>query len=167
MISPVLFLLVMGVMEVAMVRTAQTLLESATFSASRVGKTGRTETDETQEQTIKAEISQLGKLLMNPAKITVTSYAYKDFNNVGKPETFIDANNNKIRDNGENYTDVNGNGQYDLDQGRSGYGAAEQIVVYTATYSWELFTPMVSRFIGTDGRVQITARAVVKNEPYS
>mgnify|MGYP000330102841 CR=1 FL=1 len=54
-----------------------------------------------------------------------------------------------------------------VDRGVSGQGAASNIVVYTSTYSWELFTPMISYVLGTNGKVILSARAVVKNEPYS
>ena len=166
-IAPVLLLLVMGTVEVGLMMTAQVMMESATYTASRLGKTGYVEKNKTREATIRAEIARVGGVIMDPNKILVTSFSYKDFNEVEQPEPFVDANKNGKRDNGENFTDVNGNGKYDLDRGVSGQGAASNIVVYTSTYSWELFTPMISYVLGTNGKVIISARAVVKNEPYS
>lgn len=165
-ISPVLMLLVMGTMEVALILTAQVLMESATYSASRVGKTGQVATDSTREATIKNEIARIGGLLMEPSKIVVTSTYYNNFDEIEKPEPFEDNNSNGKRDNGEPFTDWNGNGKYDLVSGDAGYGAREKVVVYTSSYDWTLFTPLISRFLGTDGKMTISARAVVRNEPY-
>jgi len=165
-VSPALFLLVIGVMEAALIMTAQLVMEAATFSASRVGKTGYLEANQTQEETIRAEIGRLGSLLLDTSRIEVSSTSYEDFSNVGQPEPFIDANNNGSRDDGENYTDVNGNGEFDLDQGSAGYGAGREIVVYTMDYDWRLFTPLISSFFGSDGEVRLSARTVVKNEPF-
>lgn len=166
LVSPVLFLLVMGTVETALIYTAQNLLESATFSASRLGKTGRVNNASTQQQTIRVELERVAGALLDPKRIQITSFSYKDFNEVGQPEPFVDANNNKKRDNGENYTDINNNGQYDEDRGSTGYGKATEIVVYQVRYPWDLFTPLMAEFIGEDGTITLTSRAVVKNEPY-
>ena len=51
--------------------------------------------------------------------------------------------------------------------GTSGLGTAQQIVVYTISYPWTLFTPMMGALIGTHGIITITSHLVVRNEPYS
>ena len=98
--------------------------------------------------------------------LSVTTKTYADLDDIGEPEPFVDANGNGIRDDGENFTDINGNGVWDEDRAGTGYGGAGQIVVYTVTYPWPLFTPLVSHFIGTDGIYTLSSRAVVKNEPF-
>jgi Flp pilus assembly pilin Flp len=166
MISPVLFLLMIGVVELGLVLAAQNIMESATFSASRLGKTGYIESGKTQEEMITEELSRMSSVLLDPSRIVVTSLSYADYADIGEPEPYVDANGNGQRDNGENYTDINSNGQYDLDRGRAGYGTGGSIVVYTMTYPWRLFTPMVSNLLGEDGAISLRARAVVKNEPF-
>jgi Flp pilus assembly protein TadG len=164
-IAPVLMLLVMGTLEMGLVLTAQGIMETATYSASRLGKTGYVAEDANQEETIRAEVARLGRLMMNPADIEVTSVSYGGFDKIGEPEPSTDTNGNGVIEAGE-YTDVNGNGAYDQDQGAAGFGGAQQVVVYTSTYTWELFTPIVREFFGEDGAIEISARAVVKNEPF-
>lgn len=166
MVAPALFLLMMGTVEVGLVLTAQNVMESATYSASRLGRTGYTESGQTQEETVMAELESFSSVLLDPERIDITTQSYTSFDSVGDPEPFVDANGNGTRDDGENYTDVNGNGQYDVDQGSAGLGAASNVVVYTMTYDWELFTPMVSSFLGEEGVMTLSARAVVKNEPF-
>lgn len=164
LIAPVLFLLIMGIVELGLMMAAQGVLENAVFSGSRTGKTGYKDTGKTQQQMILAAIKKGSASYIDENKVALTSMAYEDFDKI--PEPFSDTNKNGKWDTGESYSDLNGNGKYDTSAGTSGYGGSGQIVVYTATYDWKLFTPMLSRLIGTNGVVPLTARVVLKNEPY-
>ena len=167
LISPVVVLLVMGVIEMSMMMMAQNLMESATFSASRTGKTGYVAEGQTREETILQELNELAGAVLDTEAITITSTSYDEFGDIGQPEPFIDANANSVRDDGENYTDVNGNGQYDSDMGTSSSGTAGQVVVYTVSYPWHIATPLIGGMIGNaDDIVMLTARTVVRNEPF-
>ncbi len=171
LISPVLFLLVMGIVESGLIMSAQNTLESATYVASRTGRTGFVEAGKTQEETIMDTLEERASLFMNTEyasieAMTVETKTYAGFDDIDEPEPFVDANGNGERDDGENFTDINGNGEWDEDRGGGGYGSSGEIVVYTVTYPWPLFTPLVSHFIGTDGIYTLSSRAVVKNEPF-
>ena len=170
-IAPILFLLVMGIVESGMIMSAQNTLESATYIASRTGRTGFTETGKTQEETIMDALEERASLFLNSShasidKMVVETRTYAGFDEINEPEPFVDANANGVRDDGENFTDINGNGVWDEDRAGSGYGGSGEIVVYTVTYPWPLFTPLVGKFIGTDGIFTLSSRAVVKNEPF-
>lgn len=166
LISPVLILFVIGIIEISLMMLTQNIMESATFSASRLGKTGYVESGMTREQTIIQELNDRASGLLDTGLVTISSLVYDDFGDVGQPEPFVDANHNGVRDIGENYTDENGNGQYDSDIGASGTGAAGEVVVYTVTYPWHIATPIMSAILGTNGTFNLTARTVVKNEPF-
>jgi Flp pilus assembly protein TadG len=168
LISPVLFLTIIGSLESSMVMFAEHLLEGASFNASRLGKTGYVVTGETQEQTIKDLLAARIDPILDPTKLTLTSQSYKDYSSINQPEPYIDANGNGMRDNGENFTDVNGNGVWDADQGKNGYGQAQEVVVYTVTYPWKLFTPVLQQLMGNEkGEINLQSRIVVRNEPYA
>lgn len=166
LIAPAMLWLVMGIIEVSLVLFAQTVLESAAFNASRTGRTGYVITDSTREQTIRAVLEKRASHLMDAQKLTVESSVYARFDQIGQPEPFTDANGNGIRDEGENFTDINGNGQYDEDMGVAGLGSAGEIVVYTLHYPWPITTPMIANLLGTGNHFDLTARAIVQNEPY-
>ena len=171
LISPVLFLLVMGIVETGLIMSAQNTLESATYVASRTGRTGFVETGKTQEETIMDALEDRASLFMNTDyasidAMSVTTKTYAGFDEINEPEPYVDANSNGVRDDGENFTDINGNGVWDEDRGGGGYGSSGEIVVYTVSYPWPLFTPLVGEFIGTDGIYTLSSRAVVKNEPF-
>ena len=170
-ISPVLFLLIMGLVEVGLILSAQNILESATYLASRAGRTGYVADSRTQEETIRDTLEERASILFDSERLSVSSLnmtnsAYSNYSEIGQPEPWVDANGNGEWDYGENFTDVNGNGSWDDDQGQGGAGSSGQVVVYTVTYPWRLFTPLMGHVLGQDGIVNLTARAVVKNEPY-
>lgn len=166
LLSPVLVLVLIGTVELGFAYAAQNLMESAMYQASRLGRTGYVETGFTQEETIVKSLSDRAGLMLNIDDVVITSLAYDEFDEIGNPEPFIDANGNGTRDDGENYTDLNGNGQWDEDRGVAGFGTATQIVVYTASYSWPIYTPLLDKAFGTNGYLSLSARAVVRNEPY-
>jgi len=165
LIAPVLFMLIMGVIEFGMLLTARGILEHATYVATRLGRTGFVESGSDRDATIRKELRDRAALFLDPARVSITSTSYTDFDDIGDPEPFTDANGNGVRDSGENYTDVNGNGNWDADQGANGYGGRKEIVVYDVTYPWNFFTPIIGQFF-PQSQVTLTAHAIVKNEPF-
>ena len=165
-IGPILILLVIGIVELGLLLAARTLLDNAAFAASRVGKTGYSASGQTQAQTISAAVGKAVSRYLDTSKLTLTSKAYSDYGDIGKPEPYTDLNKNGKWDSGESYTDVNGNGSWDSDQGRTGAGDAGQIVLYTITYNWPLVTPWLKGLVGTGGVFPISTKIVVKNEPF-
>lgn len=167
LIAPVVLLFTIGIIELSLMMLTQNLMESATFTASRLGKTGYAGEDMTREETILQALNDTAGVLMDVGQVSIESFAYDEFGDVGRPEPFVDANGNGVRDNGENFTDVNGNGVYDSDMGAAGAGEAGEVVVYVVSYPWHITTPIMSTLIGEDGIINLTARSVVKNEPFS
>lgn len=167
LISPAFLLMVMGMIEFGVIMLAQNVMEGATFSASRLGKTGFVAENISREQTIYNEIEKRAGTMLDMTQLVITSKAYSGFGEVGDPEPFIDANANGVRDSGENYTDVNGNGVYDTDVGTVGLGEAGEVVVYTANYPWHIATPLLKNLVGVEGIINLSARTVVQNEPYN
>jgi Flp pilus assembly pilin Flp len=173
-VAPVLVLFMMGTIEAMMMMFVQNILESATFNASRLGKTGFATAGATREETIRTMIDERAGGLLDPALIDIDAVAYGGgFGDVNEPEPYTDSNGNGVKDGGEAYIDSNGNGQWDADMGAVGLGNAGDVVVYTVRYPWTLITPVASSFFGDDEldpeddpTVVLTARAVVRNEPF-
>ena len=165
-VAPVLMMLVFSIIEFSLIMMVYNVMEGATATSSRTGKTGYTGTGLTRQQTILNAITTRAGSLLDPDKLTMTSKFYKQYDQINDPEPFIDANGNSMRDSGESFTDINGNGIWDADMGSSGYGSAGDVVVYNVTYPWPISTPIISQFIGNGGIFNITTHAVVKNEPY-
>jgi Flp pilus assembly protein TadG len=137
MIAPVFFLFLIGTTELSLMLTVQSLMENAAYNTSRLAKTGYTSTGKTQLQTVQAELnSELGSF-----------------------GSLIDLT--KISMTSVAYASMATSGT-----GTTGMGTASQVVVYTFTYPWKLFTPMMSAIMGNNGIVTLTSRIVVQNEPY-
>lgn len=165
-VAPVLLLMLFGIIEFSLIMLASSMLESSTTISSRTGKTGFNQPGVTREDTIIQSVKTHAGDFINTDHLTLTSKSYSQFNQIGQPEPWNDANHNGVADAGE-YTDINGNGQWDADMGQAGYGGAEDIVVYTVQYPWPIITPIMREIMGdTNGNFIITARAVVRNEPY-
>lgn len=164
-IAPVLMLFVVGIMEVGLMVGGQQILEDAVFVGSRTTKTGYVATGSTQAATVTSAIKKAAGPYLDPTKLVVTSTSYPDYSSI--PEPFTDTNNNGVRDPTEAYTDINGNGKYDAGAaGTSGYGGGGEVVVFTATYPWKLYTPLIRNLMAASGTFTLSARAVIKNEPY-
>jgi Flp pilus assembly protein TadG len=140
------FLLIVGVSELCLIEGAQQMLESAAYNASRIGKTGYTGTDGSQADTVNQVFTnQLSSYggFFNTALLKTTETDYSSFSGVA------------------------------AGGGTSGYGSASQIVVYTVTYPWKIFTPLMCNLFGsacyttaTGSYVNLTSTIVVRNEPY-
>ncbi len=141
LIAPLFVMLLVGITEMSLIFLANHLLENATYNASRTGKTGFVTEGQTQLETVTgvllARISGLDPLL-DPAKLTITTTSYGSLSDIGQP-----------------------------DQGtEESLGAASEVVVYTITYPWQMFTPLIGNLIGDENRViNLTSRIVVRNEP--
>ena len=166
LIGGVLIFLVAGIVEFSLVMVVTNSLEAATSISSRVGKTGFADTGLSREETILAEIERRAGGLIDIDDVEITSQAYESFDEIGKPEPWNDANSDGVPDDGE-YTDINGNGQWDEDMGIEGFGGSDEVVVYTINYDWQIITPLMREVIGgADGAVSLSAQWVVKNEPF-
>lgn len=165
MIAPVFLLMIMGIIEFSMIMYANTIMESATNSTSRLGKTGYVPTGLTRQQAITNSISTRAAGLLDTSRLTFNTKVYSDFNRIGDPEPCISPVNPPCNGApGVNYVDVNGNGSWDSDMGAAGLGQAGDVVVYTVSYPWQVMTPIVRTIIGST--LNITVRSVVRNEPF-
>lgn len=165
-VAPVMCILVMGIIEFSLIMMVYNVMEGATATSARTGKTDYVDASGNRQQTILDQITARAGSLIDGTKLTVTTKYYKQYDQINDPEPYVDTNHNGQYDPGEPFTDINGNGVWDADMGQSGFGSAGDIVVYTVSYPWAISTPIVSSFIGTGGIFTITTHAVVKNEPY-
>lgn len=166
LIAPVFAMLVMGIIEFSLIMFTSAVVESATNTTSRLGKTGYVAEGTTRQQQIIDTVAARTAGLLDPANITITSEVYSNFSQVDQPEPCISPPTPPCGGTvGVNFTDINGNGVWDADMGQAGLGNPGDVVVYTVTYPWPIMTPVISAVIGST--FTITARTVVRNEPYN
>lgn len=165
-LAPVFLLVVMGIIELSSAMFAWVTMESAVREASRFGITGYAEDGETREEGITRIMQAQSHGLLNPAKIVIDTLVYSQFDKIGQPEPYTDANANNQYDSGEAFVDVNGNGEWDPDMGATGAGDAGDVVIYRVTYPWQMFTPFAQSLFPNQGQITLSASMVVRNEPY-
>ncbi|MGE4352446.1 MAG: TadE/TadG family type IV pilus assembly protein [Bdellovibrionales bacterium] len=141
LVLPVFIFLLVGIIEMSMMLLAAHLIENAVYNASRTAKTGYVIEGKSQIETvmgvIKTRLSGLSPLI-DQDKLSVSWMSYGDLSSIGQP-----------------------------DQGTESMGTPSQIVVYTISYPWKPFTPLIGDLIGDDnGLIKLSSRIVVRNEPY-
>ncbi|MDV7340382.1 pilus assembly protein [Terasakiella sp. A23] len=164
---PMLALAIMAVAEMGLIMFASTLLEGSLREASRYGITGQEQEDVSREDYIRTVIdgTMIGLVDINDATIEVKTYP--SFADIETGEPFIDGNGNSSYDDGETYTDVNDNGQWDEDMGVDGAGGSGDVVRYTVSINWEVMSPLMEPFFAkNDGVFPLRASMTVRNEPW-
>ena len=143
LIAPLFFLIFLGIFEVGAILLIQTSLETSILQVSRFGRTGSTVTGQTSQQTALALASQYSFGLVNPTNLVLTVTPYANF---GSMPTLANAPTS----------------------GTQNFGTGNQAVLYTLSYNWNFFTPLLGNLLSPtgNGTIKLTASAVVQNEPF-
>ena len=169
LVAPVLFLLLIGFLEMGLIFFTQTVLENATTHAGRLGKTGYS-VGGNRETWIRNELWRSTGGYLDPSQINVTILTYtRGWNAIGQLEpcwtaACTNGASNLIAN--IDYEDINNNNVRD-DQGIQGAGTGTQIVHYEVTYSWPIITPMLCSIIGNPAcNFDIKSTTTVRNEGF-
>lgn len=168
-VAPVMLMLIGGLFELGYLTFARSTLESAVLTAARQSRVSDcpNENAEAITQGIQNRMNVVASADGEPAQVKVNSYS-GEFGKVGSPEPFDDENKSGTRDEGESFTDVNGNGEWDADMGSEGdFGSFGEVVRFTASYNVPSLLPYVAAQINS-GKDYYTIEAVtvVRNEPF-
>lgn len=161
MVAPVLIMLIIGICDIGYMAYSTAVLRGAVETAARSSSLETADTTEAD-----AQVTEAVRNILPDATVATTRKSYYDFTNIDQPEPWDDENDNATCDDGEVYTDENGNDQWDADVGVSGNGGANDVVVYTATVTYTPLFPIP--FIdGSDAARTLTASSVKKNQPFA
>lgn len=160
-VAPVLLMLIMGLGDLAYQAYVQSVLTGAIQKAGR--DSGLETSDPTAiDDAVEAAVLQVAhKATFVPAP---TRESFSQFSDIG-PEPFTDSNGNGVHDATECFTDVNGNGTWDADPGSTGQGGASDVTVYTVSVKYPRLFP-VATWIGWGKTVSLSAKTILKNQPY-
>jgi TadE-like protein len=166
--APIAIAALAGVMELSMIMFVNTLLEGSVREASRFGITGYIPEGVNREDVIRDVVADNTIGLVDMENTQIIYQVYSSFGDIGKPEPFVDdPPENGIYDEGESYTDVNGNGQWDADMGVAGLGGPGDVVLYRIITQWTVMTPLFVPLMGDNGAMTLSASVAVRNEPYN
>ena len=163
MIAPVLMLMLMGLFDLSYnMYTTQMLqgaIENAARNSSIEGAAGK-------EAQLDAMVTTAVRAVAPAATLTFTRRAYSSFTKAGRPEDFTDVDSNGTCGKGEPFEDANGNGKWDADGGKAGFGGARDAVLYTVIVKYERPFPIAGFIPGQSKNFTLSAANVLRNQPY-
>jgi len=163
LVLPVMLLMGMGLCEMAYQAYMQAILTGAGQKAGRdstVESANTTTIDNAVLQAVKNINGNAAFVSGYPMRKSYASYGYIS------PESFVDSIGNGMRDPGECFTDVNGNGIWDADPGVSGNGGAGDTVLYTASITYTRLFPL-GLWLGWGKTATLSASTILKNQPWA
>lgn len=161
-VAPVMMTLMMGLGDLLHQTYAQSILNGAIQKAAR---DSAIQGGANQTAALDAKVlTMVGNIVKNYT-YTSSRKAYTNFSLI-KPERFTDTNNNGIRNTGECFDDVNGNGTWDADPGAAGQGGANDVTLYKISITYPRIFP-VARLMGFSASNTISAQTLLKNQPYA
>ncbi len=187
LIFPIVLMITFGIMEISLCMASLVTLEGGLKEASRYGITSQSTAppdvnkvptafkvgNDNRLMTIGYILNQNTLDLIDLNAATITTQVYSSFSAVKDGEAYTDLNSNGQYDSGEPYSDTNCNSTRDgPGASGTGVGASGNIVVYTVNYNWKILTPIIGQWLGkpdpsSPGRYMIpmSSSIVVKNEP--
>ncbi len=142
LISVAFLLILMGTFEVGAILLIQTTLETAVLQVSRYGRTGSPASAQ-----VTSLVNQYSFGFVNPANVVLTVTPYASFSAMPTNAQVVSSGGNS---------------------GTQNYGAANAPVLYTLTYNWDFFTPLIGKIMSpSTGSITLIASSIVQNEPYS
>jgi len=161
--APVFLLAIFGAMEMAQAYYVRTVLQGVVNAA---GRNSSLQSGQTQMTAIDNRVAHMIHDVMPSATVTFSRRSYMDFTNVGQPEDYTDTNKNGQYDKGECFSDLNGNGTWDDDLGKSGLGGSNDVVVYTVNVAYEQWFGFME-FLGLPKNQNIHATTILRNQPFA
>jgi len=161
LVCPVMLLIMMGLGDLLYQAYAQSILNGSIQKAAR---DSALEGGASNAATIDGQvITLMTPLIKNLTNNCAPSGSTGTWCSTRKSyDTFSDG----VRDPGECYTDVNGNGAWDTDPGLNGQGGASAVTVYTMTITYPRLFP-VAGLMKLSPMQTIAATTLLKNQPYA
>ncbi len=162
MVAPVMMLMIMGFIELAFQTMINGQVNGVLAKAARMSTTGQIAGD-TVDTYVRTQLSGLYK----GSTVTIDKSSYASFTGVGTAEPITsDTAPYNVYNSTDCYQDVNGNGRWDADQGKTGTGGPDDILSYKVTFSYPRLFGYVVNIVGWDPRATVSATSTMRNEPF-
>lgn len=163
LVAPVLMLMLMGLFDLSYNMYTTQMLQGAIENAARNSSIEGAKGRETQ---LDAMITTAVRAVAPAAALTFTRRAYSSFTKAGRPEDFTDVDSDGTCSKGEPFEDANGNGKWDTDGGKTGFGGARDAVLYTVVVKYQRAFPIAGLIPGQNKTFTLSAATVLRNQPY-
>lgn len=163
-VLPIFILMLMFLFDTGYYIFANSVLGGEVNAVGR-NSTLETATDANRTQ-LDQELEAQVKRLVRNGQMSFKRTAYKSYGRAqAKAESYNDANSNGACDNGESFDDANRNGVRDLDSGQDNGGGARDVVIYTATLTYDRIFP-IATLLGWSKNVTMSASTILRNQPF-
>ncbi len=161
LIAPVFLMTLMGAFDIGYSMYLKSILEGAVEDAGRTSSLETTLTSAIDNK-IKTTVTSLNRT----ENLTFSREFFQNYADVDLPEDFTDGNANGVRDPGECFVDRNGNSTWDVNVGLPGRGGAQDVVLYSASFTYVRLFPLWS-LLGQPSETTITGSTYLRNQPFS
>jgi Flp pilus assembly protein TadG len=166
-VAPILIGMVMGIMDLGHKMYTKSVMEGEVAKAARSSALESATTADAQNA-IDAKVREtVTRIAGNDAVVNFERMAYNNYvQSEMKAEEYVDANNSDDCDNGETFTDANGNGEWDADSGMAGQGNAKDVQRYTVIVNYQRKFPTAGLF-GWNANETVKVTTLLRNQPFS
>ncbi len=161
--APVLLIGMMGLFDMGHNMYTASIIQGAVQKAAR---DSTIEGAEDRSTVLDQRVTRMVHQIAPRATMEFDRTAYSTFSDVAKPEDWNDVNGDGACNAGEPFEDANGNGSWDANMGREGFGGARDAVLYEVKVTYVRPFP-ISRLIGQSPTFTTTVRTVLRNQPYA
>lgn len=151
--------LLMGSLEFGYRVYAQSIVTGVLRDAARMASTGNM----TGAQIDTFITDRLHQFNSN-STVLIDRRSYSDFTGVGLPEPITSGS---VASGTYCYQDINGNGRWDTDRGRTGLGGPDDIIYYEVQFSYATLLPLSVNMFGQSNTMTLKANTIVSNEPFA
>ena len=159
MVLPVLCLVIMGAMEIGYRIYAISVSNGAIREAARMASTG-----EHTGAEIDAQVKKHIQAFRKDATVTIVKKSYADFTGVGLPEPVTSGS---VESGTYCFEDINKNGTWDEDRGKSGLGGAEDVIYYEVTANYPTLFKFSENVLKLPSTTTVSENTIVSNEPFA
>ena len=164
LIAPTLLVMLFGLLDLSHnMYTAQMLQGAIQHAARNSTIEGATGSAAALDNAVREAV----RAIATGATLTYSRKSYSKFADAMRPEDYNDVNANGTCDANEPFEDANGNGNWDLDPGKSGFGGARDAVVYTVDVSYNRLFPIYAFIPGQAQTISMSATTILRNQPYT
>lgn len=121
-----------------------------------------------EERVENAMTSQISPVATPGYTLEVTQSNFYDFSGIGNPEKIVldnDSDGMYDEEEGDCFSDLNENGEFDLDTGRDGRGGSNDVVFYEATLTMDALVPLAN-LLGGESTYTLRAETAIRNQPW-
>lgn len=167
LVLPVFLTMTLGSMEIGRILMVYSALEGAVTESTRISITGNipdgyATVDAYIEDFVKDSLGDVGI----DAGVEISMKVYDSFSDIGAEEPYTDSDGDLTCNNGEFYTDVNGNGSWDADMGASGAGGEENIMVMSINVELPYMMHGFIDAFSESPHMNLETSTAVRNEPF-